>query len=268
VAATFIDNVIRGNRAGTGGGVMMDNDASTFIGGEVSGNTASGGGAFYIDLAPWTGAHLRGVHIANNHAWIGGGLMITGNFRPIELTDLTIVDNDATNIGGAILARGSEYHLVHSLVARNRGLQGGAIYHGLAAPYTDPCPCPMTTTIGTVEFSVLVDNGATHGVGSAIYAETDGLTVENSIVVGHADTAVVATAPIVWRYTDTLPATFSGMSPPSAADGNLFVDPQFVDAAAGNYHLAPGSPLIDAADPALTDADGSPADMGLWGGPN
>jgi hypothetical protein len=244
---------------------MMDNDASTVIGGTVSGNTASGGGAFYIDLAPWTGAHLHGVVIAGNHAWIGGGLMITGNFMPIDLANLTIVDNDAANIGGGMLVQGSEYHLVHSLVARNVAKSGGAIYHNVADPYTDPCPCPMTTTVGTVEFSVLVGNRLTNGSGAQIYAATDGLTVENSIISGHTGTAVVATAPVTFRYSDVSPGTFSGMASPVGANGNLAVDPGFVDAAHDNYHLAAGSPAIDAADPALTDGNGSRADMGLYG---
>ncbi len=46
-------------------------------------------------------------------------------------------------------------------------------------------------------------------------------------------------------------------------------EPGFVDATAGNFRLAPGSPAIDAGCFAeeLTDRDGSPADLGLFGGP-
>jgi hypothetical protein len=191
--------------------------------------------------------------------------MITGNFQPIDLANLTIVDNDASNIGGGILVQGSEYHLVHSLVARNKAKSGGAIYHNVADPYTHPCPCPMTTTVGTIEFSVLVGNYLTNGEGAQIYAAVPGLTVKNSILSGHTGTGVATAAPVTFQYSDVMPATFSGMTSPVGANGNLGVDPGFVDAAHDNYHLAAGSPAINAGDPAMTDGDGSRADMGLYG---
>jgi len=46
---------------------------------------------------------------------------------------------------------------------------------------------------------------------------------------------------------------------------NIFLDPQFVNAVAGDYHLTAGSPCIDAGDPSLpNDPDGTVADMGAF----
>jgi len=46
---------------------------------------------------------------------------------------------------------------------------------------------------------------------------------------------------------------------------NIFLDPQFADRAAGDYHLTAGSPCIDAGDPSLPyDPDGTVADMGAF----
>lgn len=55
-----------------------------------------------------------------------------------------------------------------------------------------------------------------------------------------------------------------------SGEGNLLVDPQFVDPVAGNYHLQPGSPCIDAGRPgtAYEDCDGTRNDMGVYGGPD
>lgn len=51
----------------------------------------------------------------------------------------------------------------------------------------------------------------------------------------------------------------------SDRNGNLNVDPQFIDS--DKFELAAGSPLIDKGNPLLTDPDGSQSDIGLYGGP-
>lgn len=47
---------------------------------------------------------------------------------------------------------------------------------------------------------------------------------------------------------------------------NIFLDPGFVNASQGDYHLAPDSPCIDSGDPSILDKDNSISDMGMYGG--
>ncbi|MFQ6041823.1 MAG: hypothetical protein ACE5PV_13275, partial [Candidatus Poribacteria bacterium] len=51
--------------------------------------------------------------------------------------------------------------------------------------------------------------------------------------------------------------------------GNIDVDPLFVDAESGDYHLQPESPCIDAGDPRskYNDLDGTRNNIGAYGGP-
>jgi hypothetical protein len=58
---------------------------------------------------------------------------------------------------------------------------------------------------------------------------------------------------------------------PVAITGSVLGEPNFVNLEgspeAWDLHLQPGSPLIDAGDPAETEADGTRADIGSYGGP-
>ncbi len=48
-------------------------------------------------------------------------------------------------------------------------------------------------------------------------------------------------------------------------DGNISVDPQFISET--DFHLPPDSPLINKGNPLFTDPDGTPSDIGMYGGP-
>jgi parallel beta-helix repeat protein len=75
----------------------------------------------------------------------------------------------------------------------------------------------------------------------------------------------------VWHNTtrDYFPNMYPpGTFTPSPGTGEISADPMFVDATAGDYHLAEGSPCIDTGDPAAAynDPDGTRNDMGAYGG--
>ncbi len=55
----------------------------------------------------------------------------------------------------------------------------------------------------------------------------------------------------------------------SGSNGNIAADPEFTDAEGGDYSTSSSSPLVDAGlpDDEYDDPDGSPNDIGLYGGP-
>lgn len=280
VPCLVVDNIVRNNHAkGTGGGFDLDNDASTIRGGEITGNVADGsGGGIFTWLAPWTGTTIENVKITNNRAWKGAGIRARWNYKPLTLRGLTITGNHA-GLGGGIMIESTNYTISDSLIANNKADTGAGIYHALSAPFDEAecgtptsLPCPPLSSTGTISQSVIYGNV---GAGAALAVGEGGLTVTSVILAGHAGAAVQtiqptdpmlpSTPPPTWKYNDAYPATFDGMAPPTGHDGNLEVDPAFVDAAAGDFHLAADSACIEAGDPQFA-VSGVMPDIGLAGG--
>ena len=100
-----------------------------------------------------------------------------------------------------------------------------------------------------------------------------GALVENNIfydvkrVFGHVDQS--STGPVTTDLTLNYSLIPDDLDPAEIADllargvGNVVGDPLFVDPNR-DFHLLPGSPAIDAADPSETDADRTRADMGFY----
>ncbi len=258
--ALFVDNIIRNNRAELGGGMDLDNDSSVVRGGVIAGNQAVWGGGISAQLFPWSGGTIDGVQILDNVASdAGGGMFVIDNYQPIAMQHLIVSGNRAGR-GAGMYVRATDHTVVRSRFDRNIATgAGGAIHAAAGAPLEGTRPL-----IGTFDFLVLYGNSAS--TGAALWSDAGGIALTSSIVAQNVGTAVTASVAPAYRYNDTWPRSFSGMADPTGASGNLSADPAFVDPATGNFALRVGSPAIDAGDPAVLDADGSRADMGMFGG--
>lgn len=72
-----------------------------------------------------------------------------------------------------------------------------------------------------------------------------------------------------WRFLNNLiwnnaAGNFQDMPDITGTDGNISADPLFVGD--GDFNLSPGSPAIDAGYGEITDHDGTPSDLGIYGG--
>ena len=79
------------------------------------------------------------------------------------------------------------------------------------------------------------------------------LQLDNSIVLNPSSSAPADTLEGTCN-TVTFTVVFPQTTALGGANNQVGVDPRLEDLAAGNYHLKPGSPAIDAADPAATPA--------------
>ncbi|MBK7876898.1 MAG: hypothetical protein IPJ77_14325 [Planctomycetes bacterium] len=101
---------------------------------------------------------------------------------------------------------------------------------------------------------------AGNGAGVECNTLSDAIWMRNCIVWGNGTNCFMQIPPIGVdvRYCAGGPFPFA------SGPGNLGGDPGMWDVTGGDFHLKPGSPCIDAGDPALLDPDGSRSDIGYF----
>jgi hypothetical protein len=247
-----------------------------------------GGGLYVADSSPT----LRNLFVTRNFLNSGvnggGGAYITKSSVTISTSVFT--GNQVAYYGGGLYIDRSDVHLRHVVIDNNRATYGAgiAVYEGSV----------------TVENSILSGNTGYSGNGAFIQYGTGNFTnvsmVKNTGGVGGALSVFEGEAALVnvtmsggaaWSSTGGAYAypgstlTFDhcnfwnnangnvgGVANPIGVDGNIAVDPGFVDTTPPqsiDWDLQPAlmSPLRHAGTPALLNHDGTVSDIGAYGGP-
>ncbi|MEZ4320846.1 MAG: MopE-related protein [Myxococcota bacterium] len=218
----------RGNQAASGGAMSVASGTMVGTGLELVGNTASGDGGA---ITSFGATDLRYSWVCGNAASEGGALSVTNSTTSV--TGSVLHDNSASVAGGGVHTTGGALALDQVDVVANRAPSGGGLELG-----------------GPLD--------ATH----AVFAASQGYAVVSA-----------GSVTIDWSaWFDNTPADLGGALVPADRGANLVeADPQLRYSADGdcdNDDFVPPStsPLVDAGDPALTDADGTRRDIGAFGG--
>src|SRR5882757_8143279 len=273
---TISNNIITGNHAAVGIGMYINGGSPVIRNNTITGNNqlgagdggAGGGGILVAGSSSTPGSPQIVNNIITNNSvafgGVGGGISVFYYSSPLIQGNL-IRGNSAYNGGGGISLQSYNSPLVLQNVIVNNITLGGGSGGGM---YVSPSNLPVTIVDNTI-----AGNNATDGTsgifttGFAQYA-----TFTNNIVVAHAgqnaitcNTTYSSISP-VFSYNDSYSAgggAWSGPCDTSSNPGNISADPLFLSAPNNDFHLALGSPAIDAGNNAAaglpsTDYDNNP----------
>jgi len=210
-----------------GGGLYASGSSASLAGLTFVGNAAaSGGAACFSGGAPTlTNMAFKG-NLASSGA--GGAVLVQDSSAP-TITGALFSGNQAVD-GGALASYSSSPVLTNIAMASNTAsYRGGAVYVNAGSP-----------TLTNVSIG-----GNTGANGTALYVGNSATPlIANSIIWGNLP---VGGAPISMQGEATaVTITYSLVQGGAAGTGNLDADPLFLNVAAGDLRLAPGSPAIDA----------------------
>lgn len=176
---------------------------------------------------------IRKSRIENNDVGYGGGGVTVAGSAKIE--NSIIADNTAGNYGGGVRLIFGSLEMVNSTLVGNSADVGGVIYVEADGVLTLNSTIAAFNTLSAGEVALFAEEGA-------------------EINVSYSD-----------LFEESGTGTVHNLSNDQLGQGVLNAAPLFGFA---DVHLSPESPCVDSGDPASTDADGSRADMGSYGGPN
>jgi predicted outer membrane repeat protein len=267
-ACAFHGAQFEGNEAAVSGGAIHQRGGSltitdsSFVSNSTTASMARGGA---IGTEPSTQLTVTNTSFEANvsaHECGAADLQGESQLDNVSFTANTLVALTAGNGGAACLRGPSELDTV--VFADNWASSGGAV--------------DILSATVDMDQTVFVGNFASWRGGGIRCRGSCTLSLANSIFVGnevntrsgaiHLEGAGTVTASHTAVWANTPDDDWD----PIGSNGNVALDPAFLDydptadPADWDLHLSSTSPLIDAGDPAILDPDGSPSDIGLYGG--
>lgn len=218
------NNVQVGCSGGVGGGgieVIGASNGAQIIGNTITGNN-SGSGARGGGIGLWTPGPvlIRGNFISGNTASDGGGIGGANDTSGVLIIENVITGNTALGTGGGIEIDNTVFLILNNTIAGNDAPGGGSAFFG------------------------------------AFFTLTGPMTFSNNLIIGKAGQSALGCRafdtvnPPMFSFNDVFspggPSYGSICIDQTGKNGNISVDPLFVNSATSDFHLNAGSAAIDA----------------------
>ena len=213
IAATIID----GNNLGSVLTFSGGEDASCVLAGfTITGGEAGNGGG--ICCANNSSPSLANCTVTNNAANQNGGGIYCGDSSSPSIANCSIVDNTATQNGGGVCTVSSDPTVLNCTITGNSAsLVGGGMY------------CAGNSNSAVMNCTLSGNSASFRGGG--IFCTGASATLSNCILWGDAPGEV-------FNLGGTLTINYSDLQGGFAGEGNIDLDPLFVDPDLADYHLS------------------------------
>ncbi|SVB92280.1 uncharacterized protein METZ01_LOCUS245134, partial [marine metagenome] len=231
---------VKNNIAHYGGGIYIYNSTSLLENISVYGNeSVSHGAGIYLD---YTAATLRNVASYNNSSGShAGGIFINNDYQENSPTIIggSFHDNQASYGVGGVFTQNCAPSFYQSNIVNNQG--GWNDNENAGGLFLFNADVQLVSCIVSGNSSPQLEFDSTEA------QSVESLSINYSLIQNGQDSIVTNdNGTVTW------------------GDGNIDVDPIFVDTANGNYHLLASSQLINAGHPDSLDSDGTRADIGAY----
>ncbi len=260
--ATINNNKIADNHWG----IYLANSSQATI----SNNTVSKNG-YGIYLENQTKAEISNNQITNNQE---RGIALVDSSQAITISDNQITGNQ---VDGIILFDSSQATISNNQITGNNS-RGIELQKNAQATISDNQITGnqgggiilFESTQATINNNTVFKNGY-RGIGCG---DSSRCKVVNNISVGNTTVGISGASrenfeKLEYNLSfDNKGGNYNDFWTPEELNQKhlLSADPLFVNPDGGDFHLKPGSPAINSGDPSVKDPDGSPADMGVYGG--
>jgi hypothetical protein len=251
---TVTNCTFTGNVSTEGGGMFNHNYSNpTMTGCTFSGNSASRGGGMHNNASSPT---VTDCNFSDNSSYIGGGGILNCNNSSPKVTNCTFTRN-LGNYGGGMGNVSSSPTVTNCNFSNNTAdiLGGGMFNQDSSSPTVTNCTFSGNSSVyngggmcnvsssPTVTNCTFSGNTANYNYGGGTYNfSNSNTTITNCILWGDWPDEIFD------ELDSSSTVIYSDVQGGWPGEGNIDVDPCFVDAAAGNLRPAYDSPCIDAAD--------------------